>query len=100
MKNIEIFEQMDLLFESMIDALEESEMDFDDDDEKIEITTPESQIFLLNKNKHALEIWVSSPKSGPHHYKYTIHDGGFWKNTRNDTALDTLLKEELGLELK
>ena len=52
--------------------------------------------FILNKHAAAKEIWLSSPISGPHHFRY---DQGSWHSKYN-ANLFNILSEELNIEFK
>ena len=50
--------------------------------------------YLLNLHKPTQQIWLSSPKSGAHHFSWN-ETGDRWVSTRDTTVLKELLKSEL-----
>lgn len=74
------------------------------------IRTEEKGTYVLNKQPPNKQIWLSSPISGPKRYDWTVTgDGqggkegtatGNWVYTRDQTTLDQLILEELGVDLE
>lgn len=57
----------------------------------IRLSTPAGE-FVINKHSAAKQIWLASPKSGPHHF--TPQDNGEWLN-KDNMDLFKILNEEL-----
>ena len=86
------------LISSIVDKIElndkEAILEIDQKDEVTQISTP-SGIYVINANHYLHEIWVSSPLSGPHHFKLKEsltkkHD---WMN-KHGKEIMLLLNEE------
>ncbi|MFV0432148.1 MAG: iron donor protein CyaY [Alphaproteobacteria bacterium] len=84
---------LDALF-NQIDELYGDKADVDMDDESLKIEFDSGQTWLLNIQSHHQELWLSSPHTGAHHYKF---NDGIWKNTRDDSELRSVLLAELSL---
>lgn len=88
----------DPLLERIGDAVEDA---FDDADADLHagiltITLPGIGQYVINKHTPNREIWVSSPKSGAHHFGWA---DGKWISTRNaQLELLGLLRAEIGVE--
>jgi frataxin len=65
--------------------------------------------YVLNKQPHNKQIWLSSPFSGPKRYDWVLlgesmhqKEGGgtgHWVYLRDGSSLESLLKKELGMEI-
>lgn len=74
------------------------------------IRTEAKGTYVLNKQPPNKQIWLSSPHSGPKRYDWCIaSDGqgdkegtgtGHWVYTRDQTTIDQLILEELGVDLE
>jgi frataxin len=74
------------------------------------IRTERKGTYVLNKQPPNKQIWLSSPISGPKRYDWAVSgDGqdnkegtaaGRWIYTRDQTTLDQLMLEELGVDLE
>ncbi|KAG9004006.1 Mitochondrial chaperone Frataxin [Tulasnella sp. JGI-2019a] len=51
--------------------------------------------YVINKQPPNMQIWLSSPTSGPKRYDYSEDEGGVWYYARDGRKLEALLKEEL-----
>ncbi|RKP30608.1 hypothetical protein METBISCDRAFT_15950 [Metschnikowia bicuspidata] len=60
------------------------------------LTVAPGKTYVINKQPHNKQIWLSSPVSGPKRYDLI---GGKWINLRDNTALTALLQKELEEEL-
>lgn len=87
----------DPLLERIADAVEDA---FDKADADLHagiltITLPGLGQYVINKHGPNREIWLSSPKSGAHHFGWT---GGKWVSTR-DSGLEllSLIENEIGV---
>ena len=81
------------LFKNLISFLESNEDnidDFDSDDEIIQFEVQEKK-FIINKRFTLKEVWLSSPVSGPYHFKYV---NGRWLDYKNN-ELFLILKNDL-----
>jgi frataxin len=73
------------------------------------ITLPDRGTYVLNKQPPNKQIWLSSPISGPKRYDWCLSGesqrdkegtaSGSWVYARDETKLDDLLLEELGIDL-
>jgi frataxin len=70
------------------------EVDFDTGNLTIEL--PDGGQYLLNKHYIHRQIWLSSPRSGAHHFELT---GALWRSTRGEHTLRALLASELSQAL-
>lgn len=70
------------------------EVDFDAGNLTVEL--PDGGQYLLNKHYIHRQIWLSSPRSGAHHFE---HEGGSWRSTRGPQTLRALLAAELSAAL-
>jgi frataxin len=52
--------------------------------------------YVLNKHGPMKQLWLSSPKSGAHHFAWS---GARWESTRGGADLASLLAAELGVTL-
>ena len=52
--------------------------------------------YVLNKHAPMRQLWLSSPRSGAHHFAW---DEGKWGSTRGGGELDPLLAQELSQAL-
>ncbi len=77
--------------ETASDALE---VDFDAGN--LTIVLPDGGQYLLNKHYIHREIWLSSPRSGAHHFQI---EGELWRSTRGPETLRALLSAELSAAL-
>ncbi|ODH45440.1 iron donor protein CyaY [Paracoccidioides brasiliensis] len=79
----------------------------------INITVPNSGVYVLNKQPPNKQIWLSSPLSGPKRYDWVVQGDhmdekegtrefikGQWIYLRDGSNLTTLLNEELNLGIK
>lgn len=73
--------------EAASDALE---VDFDAGN--LTVALPDGGQYLLNKHYIHRQIWLSSPRSGAHHFE--LGDDG-WRSTRGPETLRRLLATEL-----
>lgn len=87
----------DPLLERIADAVEDS---MDDAEAEVHagiltMTLPGIGQYVINKHTPNREIWLSSPKSGAHHFTWT---GEHWVSTRNaEIELLGLLLAEIGV---
>lgn len=70
------------------------EVDFDAGNLTVEL--PDGGQYLLNKHYIHRQIWLSSPRSGAHHFQL---DGTAWRSTRGPQTLRALLAAELSAAL-
>lgn len=74
-------DQYILKIERIIEQNDDKEyFDVDNKGELLSIVYDEGE-YVINKHEASLQIWLSSPVSGPAHYKYNGKD---WVNTRDD----------------
>jgi frataxin len=71
------------------------EVDFDAGNLTVDLPDGGGQ-YLLNKHYIHRQIWLSSPRSGAHHFGL---DGEAWRSTRGPHTLRALLAEELSAAL-
>lgn len=75
-------------------ASEALEVDFDAGNLTVDL--PGGGQYLLNKHYIHRQIWLSSPRSGAHHFE--LQDGD-WRSTRGPETLRALLAAELAQAL-
>lgn len=89
----------DPLLERIADAVEDAMDDAEADLHAgiLTLTLPAIGQYVINKHSPNREIWLSSPKSGAHHFGWKDEA---WISTRNaEVELLSLLKAEIGVEL-
>ena len=80
---------------STVDRELGDELDADIHGEILTIDLPGGGQYILNKNAHLGQLWLSSPKSGAWHFEWDAETGN-WLSTRGrETALGALLAGEL-----
>jgi len=68
------------------------DVDFEDENLKIE---KEKQVFILSIHNPSSQIWLSSPISGAHHFKF-VNNSNEWIGTRDKNLnLIEMLQKEL-----
>lgn len=76
------------------DDIEKSDKDYilelEYEEGVLTITTSQGS-YVVNKNSSIKELWLSSPLSGAHHFKFAE---GKWLNKKYDNILE-LLKQEI-----
>ena len=86
---------LDHIADAVEDALEDSDADIQGG--ILTITLPGRGQYVINKHAPNREIWLSSPRSGAHHF---THRDGVWVSTRDAAViLMPLLRSELGIDL-
>jgi len=82
--------------ESWAEIIDDTAEDFDVDCDGsvLTIELEDGRIFIANRHRPLMEIWLSSPISGASHYKWHA-DPGVWIATKTDDQLHTLLSQEL-----
>ncbi|KAG8920849.1 Mitochondrial chaperone Frataxin [Tulasnella sp. 417] len=92
-------ESMDRLLESLEEIVETAEgaedWEVDYSSGVLTLKVGEHGTYVINKQPPNMQIWLSSPTSGPKRYDYTNDDGGLWFYTRDNQSLKNLLDEEL-----
>ena len=79
----------------VVDDLAGDAVDADIQSEILTIVLADRRQFIVNKNVHLLQIWLSSPISGAWHFQYD-EAAGSWLSTRGGgETLLTLLAAEL-----
>lgn len=80
------------------DYLEEKELDIFDNivfsDGVLKITLAKNKNFVLNIQRPNLQLWLSSPISGPQRFEFDLNSQT-WKNNRNTQDLLEILNKEL-----
>ncbi|KAG8874276.1 Mitochondrial chaperone Frataxin [Tulasnella sp. 331] len=90
---------------TLLESLEELvESDFAEDEWEVDYSSGvltlrlgDHGTYVINKQPPNMQIWLSSPTSGPKRYDYSDDDGGVWFYARDGRKLKTLLKQELAL---
>ena len=59
----------------------------------LNVVVGESGTFVLNKQAPNLQLWLSSPVSGPLRYNF-VPEAAAWHNTRDDHELFALLASD------
>ena len=80
------------------DYLEVKELDIFDNivfsDGVLKITLAKNKNFVLNIQRPNLQLWLSSPISGPQRFEFDLNSQK-WKNNRNSEDLLEILNKEL-----
>lgn len=68
------------------------------------ITHNDIGTYVINKQPPNKQIWLSSPISGPKRYDWCVEDdnqeaNGHWIYSRDNSSLDSLILEELGVDI-
>lgn len=84
---------LDRIAEAVEDAMDDADADLHAG--ILTLTLPGIGQYVINKHAPNREIWVSSPKSGAHHFGWS---GDKWVSTRNaEVELLTLIENEIGV---
>ncbi|CAJ1027354.1 frataxin-like protein [Leishmania guyanensis] len=89
------------LIETKVDALDSAAVeDVSCNGGVLTIETAERGVFILNKQAPNVQLWLSSPISGPHHYDMITvtqdgHERVSWKSNHDGHDLVKKLEEEL-----
>ncbi|PCJ27141.1 MAG: iron donor protein CyaY [Rickettsiales bacterium] len=97
--DIEFVQESERIITEIADAIEDQDEEclIDVDlNSSILTLTAEQGTFVINKQTAAQEIWLSSPISGPYHFK---KDKGYWRS-RDGTELFEILAKELPINIK
>jgi len=89
-------------FETLADSLLESlEEEIDDAELQGGVLTIDGDdgTWVVNKHAPTRQIWLSSPKSGAHHYAFEAASG-LWQDTRGGPDLLATLAAELDVALE
>lgn len=78
-------------FDDFLELLDEKGLDGEVDGESLRISLPQG-LLLLNYHGTMDQIWLSSPQTGAHHFRW---NGEEWISTREDTTLISQLEREL-----
>lgn len=70
------------IFEQLTEKLEDAGLDVELSDGVMEITTTDSKVFLVNRHEPTSQIWLSSPISGAHHFRYD-QQSNIWQHGEN-----------------
>ena len=91
---LESCEVMSFIYDAVEEQDKDGLIDVDYNSDVLTIKNTEG-VFVINKQTPKMEIWVSSPISGPHHFQhYKGNDSSTWK-TNSGTELFDLLSKEL-----
>lgn len=92
----EFHQRADQKLEFLQDHIESLLEDADVDllDETLTVILTSGQQYIINKHAPTQQIWVASPVSGAHHFRYD-GQGDVWCNVRTGQVLDDLLNDEL-----
>ena len=86
---------MDEIFNLVESEYDDFEVDFEEENIKIESLTDKS-VFIISMHSPTSQIWVSSPRSGAHHFEKSLSNSSQWVSTRDSKLeLFDLLKSEL-----
>ena len=87
---------LDEVFNLVETKYKEFEVDFEDENIKIE-SLKGTLVYILSIHEPTSEIWLASPVSGAHHFQLRSSDPILWVSTRDENInLFKLLEEELG----
>ncbi len=92
----EFHQRADQKLEALQDWIETLLEDADVDllDEALTVILTSGQQYIINKHAPTQQIWVASPVSGAHHFRYD-EQVDVWCNVRTGQVLDDLLNDEL-----
>ena len=86
-------ETINAIFEDLSKNFEHLELDFVENNLNIELEN--GKVFIISIHEPTTQIWLSSPYSGAHHFKW-IKGDNIWKSTRDENInLKELLKKEI-----
>jgi len=88
----EAFQTLNTLFEQ----LENAGFDAECDGHSLAFDLPDGRHYLLNYHGVTQQIWLSSPRTGAHHFQ---RQGDRWVSTRGPEELTSLLEAELEVSL-
>ncbi len=86
---------LESLFEQVEEQDEDGALDIDLEGGVMTIETDDGKQFVINKHAASMEIWLSSPLSGGHHF--TPADGGKDWKLADGRRLSIVLSEELSM---
>lgn len=90
--SVEAYKTLNILFEK----LEKAGFDGECDGHSLAFELSEKQPYLLNYHGVTQQIWLASPLTGAHHFRFVE---GVWISTRGTAELVALLEEELAISL-
>ncbi len=85
-------QKLEFLQDHIESFLETAEVDLLN--ETLTVILGSGQQYIINKHNPTQQIWVASPISGAHHFRYD-EDNQTWCNVRKGPDLDALLDQEL-----
>ncbi len=86
---------LDEIFNLVESEFEDFEIDYEEENIKIE-SLKDKSVFIISMHSPTSQIWLSSPKSGAHHFEKSKLDSYAWVSTRDPKLeLFDLLKSEL-----
>ncbi len=86
---------LDDIFSFVESNYDDYEVDYEDQNLKIESLEDDS-VYIVSIHSPTSQIWLSSPKSGAHHFHSPLNNSKSWISTRdNNLELYDLLKKEL-----
>ena len=95
--------EVDTALNNISDILEQKELQITENivlsDGVLKITFTGNKNYVLNIQRPNLQIWLSSPVSGPQRFEYDLNSST-WKNNRNGKELYKILEEEINSLLK
>ncbi len=90
--SVEAFKTLNTLWEQ----LEKAGFDGECDGYSLAFDLPDGKPYLLNYHGVAHQIWLASPLTGAHHFRF---QEGRWVSTRSADDLVALLEKELAVSL-
>ena len=94
MENLDFLKKATNTINKIADIIEDNDkegrFDIDLNNGIITLIDEKSGTYIINKQNAAKEIWLSSPVSGPYHFKY-IND--VWISSNQEKLFDLLYKE-------
>ena len=86
------------IFEKFNDYDSAIEIDFVDNNITIEIDN--GKVFVVSIHEPTSQIWLSSPRSGAHHFVYNGDEKKNWISTRDESIeIFSILKKEIDSEI-
>lgn len=89
---VEAFKTLNALFEQ----LEEAGFDCECDGHSLAFDLPDGRPYLLNYHGVTQQVWLASPLTGAHHFRF---QDDHWISTRGTDDLIALLETELAVPL-
>lgn len=87
------FYEAEKLINTLMDICDEKFLHWEGHEKALNIKMPDEKIYAIHRHDTLEEIWLSSPHSGGHHYKWA-QDKKNWFCRRNNSFFPNFLFEE------